>query len=350
MPSLRVLNVRLAVLWLFGSLLMLAGPVYMVWGRWGPLLDGHPLTLVCGVAVLVLGFVGLLWAVGTLVVTPEQSTGPTVGRRIALNLSVALLVLGLITSAGLAWIRPVPAKPAAITALTSTDTVQRVGRLTWYELVPTADTLEAARRSSDSEPNGTSTPPSGSRPGVPDYPVAVVFSPGARIDARGYAATLRPLAEAGVLVIVLKEPFGLALLPDAQVQRILSTHPGVDTWVAAGHSMGGVAAAGMINRHPEFSGLLLWASYPAAPLERPVPVLSISGSTDGQTEPADIGRSKADLPGDARFVEVAGANHAAFGDFGRLRGDGSLVGDRDEIQAKIINQSRRFVLDVSSQR
>src|SRR5690625_4923363 len=103
MPSMRTLNVGLAVLWLPAALLMLAGPLYMAWDRWRVVLDGHPLTLLTGAAVLVVGFIGLLWSLATLFSTPERPLRRTVARRLGLSLSAVILVLGLLASAGLAW-------------------------------------------------------------------------------------------------------------------------------------------------------------------------------------------------------------------------------------------------------
>jgi hypothetical protein len=73
-------------------------------------------------------------------------------------------------------------------------------RLGWYELVP-------ARKDSAGEDIRPTT--------------GFVFVPGARVDYRAYALVLRPLAEAGFLVVVLKEPFGFAVLDLVMVRRFL---------------------------------------------------------------------------------------------------------------------------------
>ena len=38
------------------------------------------------------------------------------------------------------------------------------------------------------------------------------FQPGARVDPRAYAAILRPLAESGHVVVIVKQPLGIAFL------------------------------------------------------------------------------------------------------------------------------------------
>jgi len=64
-------------------------------------------------------------------------------------------------------------------------------------------------------------------------------------------------------------------------------------------------------------------------------VLSVSASNDGLATPADIEASKADLPADARFVEVEGAVHAFFGDYGPQPGDGTPTISHDQARQEI---------------
>ncbi len=343
----RLLNERLAVMWLPASLIMIGGPIWLAWGRWRTLIEGHPLTNVVATAVLIVGALGLVWAIGTLVMTQDTPARSTVGRRVAATFSIIVVVIGVVVSLALGWARPLPAQPVAVAAMRSSGPsdpgtgVRLVQHLTWYEFVPNRPVGISPRPAPAGSP--TTQPSDQPQPGS-EPPIGMIFSPGAKVDARAYAAMLRPFAEAGVLVVVLKEPFGLALLPDGQVGAVLADHPAVKIWVAAGHSMGGVEAARMVNDHPEFDALLLWAGYPGWPVSRPISVLSISGSADGLSTPAAIGAAKPYLPDSAQYLEVAGANHAAFGDYGRQPGDGALAGDRAAIQAKIIDASLAFVL------
>jgi hypothetical protein len=50
-------------------------------------------------------------------------------------------------------------------------------------------------------------------------------------------------------------------------------------------------------------------------------VTSISGSLDGLADPMTISASRPLLPADTAFVEIAGGNHAQFGDYGPQTGD-----------------------------
>lgn len=351
MAGMRGVHVGLAVMWLPSSLVLMVGPLWMTWGRWRTILDSHPATIATALAVMIVGLVGLVWAIGTLATGPDGPVRATVGRRLGAVASVVLLVLALVLAAGLAWSRPQPADDRALAALVSDDQVKVVERLTWYELAPT-DAVIAAIPTPTPTPTpkakATKTPkPSASpTPRVPPRPrrVGLLFSPGARVDARAYAAMLRPFAEAGVLVIVLKEPFGIALLPDGQATRVQQVHPEITVWVAAGHSLGAVRAAVTAEDQPAFSALVLWGGYPAAAVRRSgLRVLSVSGGQDGLSTPAEVEAAKSLLPADTAYVQVPGANHACFGDYGAQAGDQAVVGSRKKAQAGIVTATADFL-------
>jgi ABC-type nitrate/sulfonate/bicarbonate transport system substrate-binding protein len=109
--------------------------------------------------------------------------------------------------------------------------------------------------------------------------------------------------------------------------------------VLGGHSLGGVAASGAVDRGAD--GLLLWASFPAADISdrTEVGVTSISGSEDALVTPDDLMTSVADLPPETVFVEVEGAIHSYFGDYGLQPGDGDPTVGRDQAQDEIVGAS-----------
>ncbi|HKN42495.1 MAG TPA: alpha/beta hydrolase, partial [Propionibacteriaceae bacterium] len=220
-----------------------------------------------------------------------------------------LLVLSL------AYARPFVATPTATVGLRSEKGVRFSDRLGWYELVP-------ARQDSAGEEI---------RPTI-----GLVFVPGARVDSRAYAHILRPLAEAGYLVAVLKEPFGFAILDPNHGKKVLDLHPEISHWVVGGHSLGGTVAASLADDDERVEGLLLLASYPADPIIRSdLKVVSISGSADGLATPTEIEASRAKLPPDTAFVVIDGAVHSSFGDYGEQPGDGIPTIDRTAAQAEV---------------
>lgn len=318
----------LALLWLVLGAAMVAVAVWVGWTRGRVLLNGHPASVVLGLATGLLGFVAVAWAIASLTIGdrqdregdpdhPARRTAAQLERRarVRIVLAVPLLVLALLSVVLLGYSRPLAARPDALTALRPENNVRVVDRVTWYELVPS---LEDAR--------GTATRPT----------TGLVFLPGARVDPRAYAPELRKVAQAGYLVVVLKEPFGFSIADRDHARTVVENHPEVTHWVVGGHSLGGTVAASYAEDDRRMEGLLLLASYPAGKLQRnDLRVTSVSGDRDGLATPADIEKSKANLPPTTTYVVLPGASHASFGDYGPQPGDGTPTADPAEVQDKV---------------
>ncbi|MBA8794654.1 hypothetical protein FHX74_002273 [Friedmanniella endophytica] len=315
----------LAAVWLVASLALVAVPAWVGLTRPDPMLNGHPVTLVIGFALLVTGVVGAICAVVVLVDRLRRRRGGDnpPRRRWRTAVSVPVLVLLLATTGFLGWSRPFAADPVALQALDTTTTVRVVQRLTSYTLFPTRETR-----------TGAAIPPT----------TGLVFYPGARVDARAYAALLRPLAEAGYVVVVVKEPFGIGLLDPGAARRIPALYPEVTRWVVGGHSLGGIPAATVADDDRTFTGLVLYASEPAGTLTRTdLRVLSVSGSKDGLETPDRIAAARDRLPADATAVVVQGGVHAFFGDYGNQPGDGVPTVSRERAQQQIAAATQKFL-------
>jgi hypothetical protein len=318
----------LALIWLVLGLAMVAVSVWLGWTRWPAILNGHPAMLIAGIACGLLGCIAIAWSVGSLTIGSQQDregdpehpahrTSTQLRRRAQrrIILAVPLLVLAFLLVVTLAYTRPLVATPVATAALRSENDVRISDRLVWYELIPVRKDDEG----DDIKPT-----------------TGLVFIPGARIDPRAYAHVLRPLAEAGYLVAVLKEPFGFSLLDADHGKKVLDVHPEITYWAVGGHSLGGVTAASLADQDERVQGLVLFASYPADTLVRTdLKVVSISGAADGFTTAADIEASKAKLPPDTSYVVINGAVHSSFGDYGEQSGDGMATVDRSAAQTKI---------------
>jgi len=318
----------LALIWLVLGLAMVAVPVWLGWTRWPAILNGQPAMLIAGLACGLVGLIAVAWAIGTLTMGarldregdaehPAHRRSTQVRRRSRRRIIIAvpLLVLSFFLVLALVYARPFVATPTSVTALRSEKGVRLSDRLGWYELVP-------ARQDAEGE---TIKPTTG-----------LVFVPGARVDSRAYARVLRPLAEAGYLVAVLKEPFGFAIIDPEHGKKVLDLHPEIAHWVVGGHSLGGTVAASLADNDDRVGGLVLLASYPAEPIIRnDLKVVSISGTADGLVTPADIEASRANLPPNTTFVAIDGAVHGSFGDYGDQAGDGTPTTDRSAAQAEI---------------
>lgn len=287
-----------------------AGVIVVVWAcvtGWGAIVHGHPLYGVLLAATL-LGSV----VVGWRTFRPRR----TRSRRAA---GVALLVLSLGWIALMAWLRPFPAVEPALSALRSDASVTVSESPTRIVLTPTGS------------PGDT----------------RVFFQPGARVDARAYAAILRPLAESGHAVVIVKQPLGIAFLAmtDLEASAIDGERP--TRWVVGGHSLGGTVAAMQADAADDSAvvGLVLFASYPASDMSTSLraAVLSISGSRDGLSTPEEIEASRATLPPGATFTVIDGAVHSFFGDYGAQPGDGVPTISQDEARAAISSATVEFV-------
>ncbi|WP_419702944.1 alpha/beta hydrolase [Promicromonospora sp. NFX87] len=304
-----------------------AGVGVVVWAcstGWGAVVHGHPaFAVLLGLTVLGSGLV--LWR-------SLRPRNPRQGRHVVLDL--VLVVVGVGWVAVMAWLRPFVAVEPALTAMVSDTDVTVTETATRVELAP-AGGMNAG---------GT----------------AVFFQPGAKVEARAYAAVLRPLAEAGHTVVIAKQPLGVAFLATGAFDDARAQYPDADRWVVGGHSLGGVVAstqadaadvngADAADGAAPAVGLLLYASYPSGDVRVSLTaaVESVSGSEDGLSTPDKVAASRARLPAESTFTVVDGAIHAFFGDYGPQPGDGISAISHGEARSQISSASTQFVDSLS---
>lgn len=158
-------------------------------------------------------------------------------------------------------------------------------------------------------------------------PLGLVFYPGAKVEPEAYAARLAPfVTEQAMTVVIVKPWLRLALLDRRGLETFTQKAPEVGSWMVGGHSLGGVRACQLA---PEADALVLFGSYCSNDLpDSGLPVLSLAGSEDGLSTPAKIADAREKLPADAEMIEIDGASHASFGDYGTQDGDGTpLISD-----------------------
>ena len=223
----------LSVCWLVVGTAMLGVAIWLGWTRWSVLLNGHPAMLATAIILGFLGVVAVFWAIGSLTVgerydtyvdddeadVPRRRTVAQQRRRAAVRiaLGVPALILCTALTIGLAWARPIPAAPVALAAMKSGNDIQVTDKLTWYEMKKVTQNDKGA---------------------IIQPTVGLVFVPGTRIDPRAYANILRPVAEAGYLVAVVKPAYGLALPNSTQPDSVIKNHPEIRYWAVGGQSLG----------------------------------------------------------------------------------------------------------------
>ena len=186
------------------------------------------------------------------------------------------------------------------------------------------------------------------------YPtVGVVLYPGANVSSDAYALLAQQLAEeSGALVAVARVPLNLAFLDQDAAREVIEAYPDIKAWVVGGHSLGGAVAARFAQANPkEVRGLLLWASRPPGDTDlsdSELAVTSIHGSRDELISSASIAEARTRLPASAVYVEIEGANHYYFGDYGEQSDDGEPTISRDEARAQIVGASSDLIERVRS--
>lgn len=159
-----------------------------------------------------------------------------------------------------------------------------------------------------------------------------IFYPGAKVDPEAYAPLCKKIASKGYEVVIVKMPLNLAILSYKKGESVLSEYSNIKTWVIGGHSLGGTMAAKFASENNMIDGVVLLASYPMGDELKNMgkEVLSIWGSKDGVVNFEKLINSKEKLPEDTNYVEIEGANHAQFGDYGDQKGDQTPIISREE--------------------
>ena len=172
---------------------------------------------------------------------------------------------------------------------------------------------------------------------------ALLFLCGGGVSARAYAPLLRPVAEAGFPVFVIKLPYRLAPLESHKVaaivrgREIMAAHPETGRWVVAGHSLGAALATRLVKSDPASAAALVLLGT-THPKERnlsslTMPVTKVWGSNDGVAPPERMFANRSLLPSHTRWVEIRGGNHSQFGHYGHQLLDGKAAITREEQQS-----------------
>ena len=185
----------------------------------------------------------------------------------------------------------------------------------------------------------------------------LIFYPGAKVEETAYAPLLRRLAEEGTDVYLVAMPQRLALFGKERAAEVF-TEKVVDqadptawrqireiyeNFYIGGHSLGGAMAARYAAEHAEqLDGLILLAAYADQEIPDEVRLLSIYGSEDGVLNRAKYEENKANLPENYQEVELAGGNHAQFGNYGKQRGDGAASISAEEQQKATVDAILSF--------
>ena len=152
-----------------------------------------------------------------------------------------------------------------------------------------------------------------------------IFYPGGKVEHTAYIPLMQELSSKGILCVLVKMPFNLAVFDINAADGIQENYPEIDSWYIGGHSLGGSMAASYLEKNTaDFEGLILLGSYSTADLsDTDLDVLSIYGSEDLVLNQEKYKENKINLPDDFTEVIINGGCHAYFGMYGPQDGDGS---------------------------
>lgn len=179
---------------------------------------------------------------------------------------------------------------------------------------------------------------------VPAHPrtAALVFLCGSGVEADAYAPLLRPIAEDGYTVTIVKLPLRFAPLEShklgalERVRKTLTSHGSGLRWVVAGHSLGAALACRVAQNADSRvrSMVLLGTTHPKEDdLSRlAIPVTKVVATNDGVAPLTKVEANKSLLPTTTKWVRIEGGNHSQFGNYGHQLMDGKATITREEQQ------------------
>ena len=165
---------------------------------------------------------------------------------------------------------------------------------------------------------------------------ALVFYPGAKVDTDAYLPLMYQLADNCIDCFLLEMPFRMAIFNPNAADKVMGRYD-YDTWLTAGHSMGGMIAASYAAAHESVDGVVLLAAYPTKQLPEHTALLSVYGTNDKVLDRGAYEKSKKYFPADAAEVVIEGGNHAQFANYGKQSGDGEATISHDEQQAQTVS-------------
>ena len=164
----------------------------------------------------------------------------------------------------------------------------------------------------------------------PEKAVAgLIFYPGGLVEYTAYEPLMQACAEKGILCVLLKMPFHLAVLDMNAADGVQAQFPQIEKWYIGGHSLGGAMASSYAAKHAdEFDGVVLLGAYATEDI-RSLNVISLYGSEDKVMNKEKYDEYISNLPADFTEIVIEGGCHAGFGDYGAQKGDGQPVMTRE---------------------
>ena len=171
----------------------------------------------------------------------------------------------------------------------------------------------------------------------------LIFYPGGKVEAAAYAPFMRCLAEKGMDACLVEMPFNLAVFGKDMARSVPEQYDYENCFIG-GHSLGGTIAASYAAEYPgSVKGVILCAAYPTKNLPDSLTEITVYGSKDMVLNRDRMEEGKKYAPPENYVYEIAGGNHAGFGNYGKQDGDGPAQIIPEEQQ----EQAARFIVSVT---
>ena len=169
-----------------------------------------------------------------------------------------------------------------------------------------------------------------------DKNIGLIFYPGGKVEDIAYLPLLNQISQSGITCFLVKMPFNLAVFDIDAANKIIKSYPSIKSWYLSGHSLGGAMASSYAKEnYKKLEGLILLASYPLN--DAPIKTISIYGSLDSVLDLSKLN--------DVNKLEIDGANHANFGNYGFQEGDTAATISKEEQQKITVEAINNFIFE-----
>lgn len=174
---------------------------------------------------------------------------------------------------------------------------------------------------------------------------ALIFYPGAKVETIAYAPLMTSLAEQGIDCFLADMPFRMTIFDGAIGEKFLDAYS-YETWIAAGHSMGGLTISSFAANHADqIDSLVLLAAYPSAPIPENIHLHSLYGTQDGCLDRAAYDQSEQYWPPCSSEHPIEGGNHSQYANYGPQAKDLEPHISREKQQAETV----KIILEVTEE-